>query len=305
MSFEITILGNNSAIPAHGRHPTSQVVNINDKLFLVDCGEGTQMQMAHYRIKKSRIDHIFISHLHGDHYFGLIGIITSYHLQHRSQPLHVYGPKGLGEIINLQLSFSDARLNYELIFHTVSCEKEELILDISDLTVTAFPVIHHIPTVGFAFREKTDLRKIVLEKVNAYNIPHTFIPELKRGKDFTDGEKTIPNDQLTVTAPPPRSYAFCADTIYTETIIPYIQKFDLVYHEATFMEESIERTKVTFHSTAKQAATIAKQAGISKLLIGHFSAKYENLIPLLNEAKEIFTNTELAIEGKMFEVPKR
>ncbi len=305
MSFEITILGNNSAIPAHGRHPTSQVVNINDKLFLVDCGEGTQMQMSHYKIKKSRIDHIFISHLHGDHYFGLIGLITSYHLQRRLQPLHVYGPNGLKEIINFQLSFSDTRLNYELIFHPMSCEKEELILDTLDLTVTAFPVVHHIPTVGFAFKEKADLRKIILEKVDEYNIPHAFIPELKKGKDFSDGERTVSNEQVTVTAPAPRSYAFCADTIYTETILPYIQEFDLVYHEATFMEDSIERTKVTFHSTAKQAGTIAQKAGISKLLIGHFSAKYENLIPLLNEAKEIFPDTELAIEGKKFEVPKK
>lgn len=305
MSFEVTILGNNSAIPAHGRHPTAQVVNINDKLFLVDCGEGTQMQMAYYRIKKSRIDHIFISHLHGDHYFGLIGLITSYHLQRRLEPLHIYGPKGLGEIIDFQLSFSDTRLYYELIFHPMNCEKEELILETSELTVTAFPVVHHIPTMGFAFKEKTDLRKVVLEKVDSYHIPHTFIPELKKGKDFSDGSNTVSNDLVTVTPAAPRSYAFCADTIYTETIIPYIRGFDLVYHEATFMEESMERTKITFHSTAKQAGAIAKQACIHKLLIGHFSAKYENLTPLLNEAKEIFPNTELALEGRKFEVMKR
>lgn len=305
MSFEITILGNNSAIHAHGRHPTSQVLNIHDKLYLIDCGEGTQMQMSYYKIKKSRIDHIFISHLHGDHFFGLIGLLTSYHLLRRANPLHIYGPKGLDEIINIQLSFSETKPVYEMIFHEVNCKEPEVIYETPELTVTTFPVMHRIPTAGFLFQERNELRKVLIEKVNEYNIPHTYIGELKKGKDYSDNGEIVANDLVTTAPAPPRGYAFCADTLYTESIVRYIKGYDLVYHEATFMEDSAERAKITFHSTAKQAGTIAKKAGIKRLLIGHFSAKYENLLPLLNEAREIFQNTELALEGKRFEIEKK
>ncbi len=300
MPFAVFILGNNSAIPAHGRHPTSQVVQIHEQQFLVDCGEGTQMQLAKYKIRKNKFDHIFISHLHGDHYFGLIGLITSYHLLRRDKPLHVYGPKGLLEIINLQLSVSNTTLYYELIFHEVKSESVNVLFETDEYIISSFPVKHRILTHGFLFKEKRELRKINPDKIDQLNFPFQIIAELKKGNDCEWEGKLLKSNEWTLLPAKPRSYAFCADTIYHEELKNFIAGCDMIYHEATFMEESAERAVLTFHSTARQAATMGKLVGVKKLLIGHFSAKYENLQPLLSEAKEIFSDTELAIEGTQF-----
>jgi len=298
--FETTILGSNSALPAHGRHPTSQVLNHNEKLFLLDCGEGTQMQLSAYKIKRSKIDHIFITHLHGDHYYGLIGLLTSYHLLRREEALHLFAPKGLKEILDLNFHFSDTRLFYELIVHEWNPEGGEMIFENDELSVTSIAMKHRIPCVGFLFHEKKQRRKIIPEKLSEYNIPHFAIRDLKDGKDISVGEKNFRNDELTVDPPAPRTYAFCSDTLYNEDIIPAIEQADLLYHESTFMNESLERAVITFHSTTLQAATIAKKANVKKLLIGHYSAKYIDLAPMLLEAQSVFENTGLAKEGEKY-----
>ena len=300
MPFEVFILGNNSAIPAHGRHPTSQVVFHNEKIFLIDCGEGTQMQLAKYKIKKSRIEHIFISHLHGDHYFGLIGLLTSYHLMRRELPVHIYGPEKLLDIIQLQLDVAGTKLCYNLIFKCVTDESETLIFENHELTIKSFPVKHRIPTTGFFFREKEKQRNIIGEKIEGLNLPVEIITNLKKGIAGEWNEKKFSVEEFTTAPLPPSTYAFCADTIFHEELKKHIDGCDMIYHESTFMDESAERAVITFHSTAKQAATMANLCGVKKLLLGHFSAKYENLEPLLAEAKTIFENSFLAIEGEKF-----
>ncbi len=304
MTFEITILGSNSAIPAHKRHPTSQIINIRDQLYMVDCGEGTQMQLSKYKIRRSKIDHIFITHLHGDHYYGLIGLITSYHLVRRSAPLHIYGLKGVKEIIDLQLKHSKTRLLYELIFHPIDGRKHKQIFENDDIAVTTIPMNHRISCCGFLFREKRQGRKIIGEKLKEHKVPHSFIPSLRLGEDFVDSNGTvISNDQLTTHPPLTRSYACCSDTAYDENIIPMISKVNLLYHEATFGEDSKQRAKETYHSTAMQAGMLAKKAEVDHLLIGHFSAKYKDHEHLLKEAQSVFDNTSLATEGERFHIP--
>lgn len=302
MTFEVTILGSNSALPAHGRHPTSQVLNHNEKLFLLDCGEGTQIQLSNYRIKRSKINHIFISHLHGDHYYGLIGLLTSYHLLKRTEPLHLFCPKGLKEIIDLNFKYSDTRLAYDLIAHEIDCSSAEMIFENEHLSVTTIPMKHRIPCCGFLFREKDHERRILAEQLTRYNIPVSLIPELKAGQDLLVDGQLIPNQQLTSDPTPPRVYAFCSDTLHSDHFVEQVRSADLLYHEATFMEESAERASLTFHSTTLQAATIAQKAAVKNLMIGHFSAKYDDLQMVLNEAKTIFPATELAIEGLTFQV---
>lgn len=302
MTFEVTILGSNSAIPAHGRHPTAQVLNHNENFFLLDCGEGTQMRLSQLKIRRSKIDHIFISHLHGDHYYGLPGLITSYHLLQRKEPLHIFAPNGLKEIIDLNFKYSNTHLLYELQFHEFGCDSPEKIFESGELIVTTIPMNHRIPCCGFIFREKKHPRKILPEKLEAYHVPVSAIADLKHGKDFVTEGKTIRNSELTGDSPPQRSYAFCSDTLYNEGIISMIEGADLVYHEATFMNESADRATQTFHCTTAQAATIANKARAGKLLIGHFSAKYTELELMLEEARVIFPNTELAIEGEKYSV---
>ena len=302
MTFTVTILGSNSALPAHGRHPTAQVVNHNEKFFLVDCGEGTQMQLSNYKIRRSKIDHIFISHLHGDHYYGLIGLLTSYHLLRRAEPLYLYAPKGLKEIIDLNFTYSNTKLVYDLITREINCAAEELIFENNQLTVHTIPMKHRIPCCGFLFREKPHERKMIAEKLTEYNIPVSEIPDLKKGKDLQLDGRTIPNAELTTEPPAARTYSFCSDTLYNEDFVSQIKDSDLLYHESTFMEDSHERAELTFHSTTLQAASIARKAAVRKLLIGHFSAKYENLQLVLDETKSAFKNTELAIEGQTYSV---
>ena len=303
MTFDVTILGSNSALPAHGRRPTSQVVNHHEKYYLVDCGEGTQVRLSDYKIKRSKIEHIFISHLHGDHYYGLIGLLTSYHLLQRQAPVHLFAPKGLQEIIEINFKYSQTRLVYDLIFHEVDCTKAKPIFESEELIVSTIPMNHRIPCCGFLFAEKPHARKLRAEKLEEYHIPVSEIAAIKAGHDLVLEGKLIPNAELTAEPSPPRKYAFCSDTLYKEDIVPLIRNAELLYHEATFMNESGDRALQTFHSTTLQAATVASKANVKKLLIGHFSAKYNDLEPMLQEARTIFPNTELAREGERFAVP--
>lgn len=297
----LTILGNNSAIPAYGRNPTAQVLQTHDENYLIDCGEGTQNQLTKYKIKKSKINRIFISHMHGDHYFGLIGLITSMGLASRTTDLHIYAPAPLEEIIHLQLKAADTKLPYQLFFHALTGEAE--IANDKKISVSSFRVSHRIDCFGFLFREKKKPRSIVPEKVRAYEIPEAYYGELQKGKDYTTKKGTvIPNDEVTVPAVSPRSYAFCADTIYDESIAEKIKGVDLVYHETTYLKDLEERAAARFHCTTIQAGNIAKMAGAKKLLIGHFSSKYESLDEFLKETKEVFENTELALEGACFKI---
>ena len=303
MNFSVTILGNNSALPAHNRHPTSQLVSLHNHSLLVDCGEGTQMQINAFKIKRSRIHHIFISHLHGDHYFGLPGLVTSYQLMQRKDPLHIYAPAGLKKIIDTILNESNTILNFELKIHELNFENSKQLLETDSFTVHSFPVKHRIPTCGFKFCEKPGLRKIKQAMIAEHNIPIEKIISIKKGDDFVSENGVIIQNEILTQAPGlPKQYSFCADTIYDETILEHIKGSSLLYHESTFMHELSERASKTFHSTTTQAATIAKNAGVEKLLLGHFSAKYADLNPLLIEAQNIFPNTMLAIEGETFAV---
>ena len=297
--FGVTILGNNSAIPAFDRHPTAQVVTMNDQMFLFDCGEGTQMQFSHYKIRRSRINHIFISHLHGDHYFGLIGLLTSYSLLARTNELHLYAPAKLKPILDLQLEAASTTLCYDLHFHPV--EKEGLLVDDKKFTVECFATKHRIECWGFIIREKKKPRKINKDEVVKTVIPAAFYERLKEGADYTTKDGIlIKNETVTIPATPPKSYAFAADTIYDEALAEKVKGVTMLYHEATYLKDQEERAASRFHSTTIQAAAIAQKAGVEKLLLGHFSSKYEELDEFLSEARDIFPNTQLAIEGATY-----
>lgn len=299
--FGITILGNNSAIPAYDRHPTAQVITLNDQLFLIDCGEGTQMQIARYRVRRSKMNHIFISHLHGDHYFGLIGLITSMGLLGREQELHLHAPAPLKDIIDLQLKVADTTLPFPLVFHPL--EGERVLVDTPRFSVTSFQTQHRIPCWGFIIREKRKPRKVVKEKAIEHEIPSAFYERLKDGEDYeTKDGRIIPNDWVTIANKPERSYAFCADTRFDETLCEKTKGVTVMYHEATYLRDLAERADARFHSTTEQAATIARKAGVQRLLIGHFSSKYEKLDAFAAEACAIFPNTELAIEGVTYKI---
>ncbi len=297
--FGVTILGNNSALPAYDRHPTSQAITLNEQLFLIDCGEGTQMQLAKYKVRRGRINHIFISHLHGDHYFGLIGLLTSMGLLGREQDLHLYGPPQLKEIIQLQLDVAATTLPYPLHFYAL--DSEGLIVDHPKFSVECFKTQHRIPCFGFIIREKKKPRKINKEAALSYEIPSVYYERLKNGDDYeTRDGKIIKNEWVTFPNTPGRSYAFCADTIYDLQIAEKTNGVTALYHEATYLKDLEERAAARYHSTTVQAASIAQQAGAQKLLIGHFSSKYEVLDDFLTEAQSVFPNTQLAIEGTTY-----
>lgn len=297
--LSVTILGNNSAVPAYNRHPTSQVVQTMEHTFLLDCGEGTQMQMNSFKIKKSKINHIFISHLHGDHYFGLIGLITSFGLNHRTNELHIHAPEQLKKIIEIQLNISNVALPYSIIYHDL--HEEGVIFEDGKIQVENFKVNHRIECWGYLFREKRNPRKINPEKVEQYMVPTSYYDKLQKGEDFiAPGGNIIQNDQLTTDASLPKAYAYSADTTYYEPIISKIKGVDLLYHESTYLSDLEEKAVSRFHSTAKQAAQIAKKAGVKKLILGHFSSIYENPDVLKNEACEVFEKTEIASEGTCF-----
>ncbi len=303
--FSVTILGSSSATPTSERNPTSQLVNHRDKLFMIDCGEGTQVTLRKMKIHFQRINHIFISHLHGDHFYGLIGLISSMHLLGRDHELHVYGPPELQEVIDLQLKVSQTTLVYPLNFHATQCEKPELIFENNHMEVLSFPLNHRIATTGFLFREKPALRKVNKDKALEIKVPAWAYEKIRKGEDFVAEDGSIyQNSELTFDPPPPRSYAYCSDTAYYEPVIQTIKDADLLYHEATFMNDREANAKEKFHSTAAQAARIARLAGAKKLLIGHFSARYDELEPILNEAKDEFGESYLAEEGMTFSIPQ-
>jgi ribonuclease Z len=297
----LTILGNNSAIPAFDRNPTAQILQTADESFLIDCGEGTQMQMTKYKIRRSKLSRIFISHLHGDHYYGLIGLLTSMSLLGRTQDLHLHAPAPLEEIINLQLRVADTHLSYKLHFHPL--KSEGIIVDDKKINVECFTVKHRIECWGFLFREKKNPRKINAERAAAYEIPAAFYEKLQQGHDYVNKKGTIvSNDEVTTAAAKAKSYAYCADTIYDESLAAKIKDTDLLYHETTYLKDLHERAASRFHSTTHQAASIAKLGNVKKLLIGHFSSKYETLDNFLPEACAVFENTELALEGVCYKI---
>lgn len=297
--LSITILGNNSALPTTDRHPTAQVLNIADHHVLIDCGENTQVQLNRYKIKWSKINYIFISHLHGDHYFGLPGLINSMGLFQREAPLHLFAPAALKPILDLMLDAGNTVLPFELHFHPI--EKEGEILKTDKFRVLAFPTIHRIPCWGFRFEEVKLPRKLNPEAAIAAGIPAVFYNRLSMGENYTTktGE-VIPNESVTFPAPKSKSYAYTADTLYNEAIIPYIKEADILYHETTYLKDLSERARSRFHSTTHDAARIALKSSVGKLIIGHFSSKYSELQPFEDEAKEIFPNSEIAYEGATF-----
>ena len=298
MSFKLTILGSNSATPAYGRHHTAQLLTVNNTNFLIDCGEGTQERLVKFKNRPYQIDHIFISHLHGDHYLGLMGLIFTMHLMRRTKELYIYGQRGLKEIILTQLKYSDSALNYDIVFHELDSKKSELLFENKILEVHSFPLNHRIPCSGFLFKEK---RKPF--RINKETLPEDIsllnIASLKKGENIIDkdGEVVYKNDDLTLPPKKSYSYAFCSDTIFDESIVSYVKNVDLLYHEATFLDEKKEWAESTFHSTTVEAATIAKKAKVDQLIIGHFSARYKDLTPFLVEAQNVFKNTLLANEG--------
>ena len=303
MPFKLTILGSSGALPAYGRFPTSQYLTIQNKHFLIDCGEGTQMQLQRYQVPAQKINHIFISHLHGDHYLGLMGLLFSMHLQKRTTDLHLHSIRGLDEIILLQLKHSKSVLNYNIIHHPFDPTQATLLWEDEALSVETIPLVHKLPCAGFLFKEKPKPRRIDKEKLqDGMMLQH--IAALKTGKDIIDesGNIIYKNEDFTLPPRPSLSYAFCSDTAYNEKAIEQLNGVDLLYHEATFMEEEKDKAKETLHSTAAEAAYIAKAASVKQLAIGHFSARYKDLDPLLQEARNIFPNTSLAIEGETLEL---
>jgi ribonuclease Z len=303
LSFFVTILGSSGAVPAYGRYPSAQLINLHNEYMLVDCGEGTQMQLARYDLPLMRINHIFISHLHGDHYLGLPGLLHTMHLHHREHELHLYSPQGLGDILTVQFFYSRTALNFPVIMHTLQTEERTIILDHKHFTVETIPLRHKIPCCGFLFREKDKPRRINTEKIPP-GLPYHKLVALKNGEDILDeaGQIWLKNEDYTL--PPRKScmYAYCSDTAYHEALVEQLKGVDVLYHEATFTQEDEGKANETMHSTAMQAAEIARKAGARLLLIGHFSARYRKLQVLLEEAQKIFANTRIAEEGSTHSV---
>lgn len=295
--FELHILGCGSALPTTRHFPTSQIVNVRDKLFMIDCGEGAQLQFRKSHLKFSRLNHIFISHLHGDHCFGLLGLISTLNLLGRTAELHIHSPKGLETLLTPMLDFFNRQMTYKVLFHEFDTKEPTLIYEDRSLTVTTMPLRHRMPCCGFLFAEKQRPNHIIREMVDFYQVPVYELNRIKNGADYVTPEgKTVSNSLLTRPSAPSRSYAYCSDTICLPSIVEQIKGVDLLFHEATFANEDAPRAKETFHTTAAQAAEIARRAEVKKLLIGHFSARYEDENVLLQEASAIFPDTQLAKE---------
>ncbi len=299
--MKLTILGCHSATPTASAHPTAQVLEIKGHLFLIDCGEGTQVQLRKYKVKFSRIKHIFISHLHGDHFFGLPGLISTFLLLGRDAELHIYGPKGIKEAILLLLKLGKAYTNYPLYFHELEKKTPELIFEDDTLTVATIPLKHRVYTNGFFFREKSEARKLNIEAARAANIDLSYFNKIKQGFDVENNAgKLISNAEITFDPPPAKSYAYCSDTAYSPEIVPQIEGATVLYHEATFLEEHHHLCDKTKHSTAKEAAVIARKAKVGTLILGHYSGRYGNLNPFKDEAQEVFDAVKLAEDGAVF-----
>ena len=301
--FSVTILGSSSALPTLTRFPTSQVVNLNDKLYLIDCGEGTQIQLRKFGIKAGKINHIFISHLHGDHIFGLPGLISTMALGGKKGELHIYSHSELKIMMDPLLKFITEMEDFNVVYHPLNFRSRAVIYEDSKLSVESFPVKHRIPCCGFVFKEKQHELHLRGDLVEYLKIPIRDRVALKRGSDYCRSDGTIiPNSELTFAPDPVRSYAFCTDTLPQNKIIPVIKDVDLLYHEATFCDELKDLALKTYHSTAKQAAEIAALAGVKKLIVGHFSSRYKYERPLVDEARTVFPNTFAANEGERFEL---
>ena len=303
MKATLTILGCGSALPTRKNFPSSQMLEIRDKQFLIDCGEGTQIRMRQMGLRTNRLGHIFISHLHGDHVFGLIGLISSFGMLNRTADLHIHAQADLEKIMEVQLLYFCADLPFKLIFHTINPRNHALIYEDRSVQVFSIPMKHRVPCCGFLFEEKPRDRHIIREMIDFYQIPTWRIPKIKQGDDFEtlDGE-VIPNALLTTAPELPKRFAYCSDTAYSEKIIPIIEGVDCLFHEATFMEDELVRSKQTEHSTARQAGEIARKAKVKKLIIGHYSARYINQHELLNEAKAVFENTILGEDMMVYQI---
>lgn len=305
---ELHIIGTGSATPARERHPSAQVLQVGSSKILIDCGEGTQMQLLKFGIKHTGIDYICISHLHGDHYFGLIGLLSTMSLTGRTKDIHLIGPPELASIVNLQIQAGNMHLNYPVHYISTQGEKSELLIETEEFSISSIPLKHRIHCTGFKIVEATKPRHLDIEAVKRHQIPVDQYKTIKAGQDFINPQgEIIPNEQLTLAPEPSRSFAYCSDTIYDPEIVPYIQDVDVLYHESTYTKNLIDRAELYYHSTAEQAADIAKMARVGLLIIGHFSSRYDNehLDQLLDEAREVFPTTELAIEGRLFKVGEK
>ncbi len=302
MKFKLTILGSGGAIPTIEKRPTSQFLNIQERRFLIDCGEGTQVQLRKYGCRFTKIDHVFISHLHGDHYLGLIGLLSTLNLLGRINPIHIYAPKELEDILELHFKISAKPFRFRIHFHPLNFEGKKLIFEDSVLQIFSFPVSHSVPCCGFLFKEVKKNRNIIKSKIKNKSIPFELLKSLKEGKDVEYNNELLKSDEYTRDSPKPRSYGYCADTQFDPKLIPVIYNVDLLYHEATFLEEMKDRALKTQHSTAKDAANLANQAKVKKLIIGHFSARYNEIKKFEEEAKSIFSNTIAVNDGDTFEI---
>jgi ribonuclease Z len=303
--MKLTILGSSSALPTSGRYPSAHVLNAHERLFLIDCGEGTQMQLRKTKIRFAKINHIFISHLHGDHVFGLYGLLSSFSLMGRKNPIHLYAPENYDNILKSHLSDFDIKLSFAIEFKPLSGKDPVTILDDKYLTVTSFPLQHRIPAFGFLFREKESDRNIIKECIDKYKIPLVRIPAIKKGEDFTTvNGKIIKNEDITLPPPAPLSYAYCSDTKYFKRMASFVKGVSLLYHEATFAKNNQKLAKMTGHSTTVDAAKTADEAKAGALVIGHFSARYKDIVPLVEEARTIFPETYAAIDGQSYDVGK-
>jgi ribonuclease Z len=301
--MKLTVLGSSSALPTSGRYPSAHVLNAHERLFLIDCGEGTQMQLRKTRLRFAKINHVFISHIHGDHVFGLYGLLSTFSLMGRTNPIHLYAPENYDKILRSHLSDFDINLSFEIDFVPLSGNDPVKILDDRYLTVTSFPLKHRIPSYGFLFREKRSERNIIGEYIDKYKIPQVRIPAIKKGEDFiTPDGSVIKNEDLTIPPCDPLSYAYCSDTKYFKRLADFVKGVSLLYHEATFDGTKEDLAKMTGHSTTFDAAKTARDARAGALIIGHFSARYKDISPLVDEARTIFPETYPAIDGKTYEV---
>lgn len=300
--MKLTILGCYAATPRTFTNPTAQVLEIKNRLFLIDCGEGTQVELRRNKIKFSKIEHIFISHLHGDHLYGLIGLVSTFMLLNRTADLHVYGPKGIKEIILLQLRLANSYTGYNLYFHELESAESETIYEDDKVTVSTIPLKHRIYTNGYLFREKMGLRKLDIAAAESYGVDKVYYRNIVLGKDVTlDDGTVVANDKLTTEPVPPKSYAFCSDTVYSEDIVPLVANVDVLYHEATFLENESELAQKTMHATARQAAQIALKANVRQLILGHYSTRYDSIGLFREEAQAVFDRVLLADDGQSFE----
>lgn len=304
MPFQLTVLGTSSALPTSNRYPTAQVLHVRGRFFLIDCGEGTQTQMRKCKIGFAKINHIFISHLHGDHIFGLIGLISTFALLGRTKDLHLYAHSEIQGFLAPQIKFLYPEdIPFKIVYHPLNFRKEHLIYEDKAVTIYSFPLDHRISTCGFRFEEKPVLPNLLPEKIKEYNIPIRNRQAIKEGADFvTDDGQIIPNSELTVSKHKARAFAFCSDTRYNASYIESVRNVDLLYHEATFAHDNQALAQTTFHSTGEDAARVARDANAGKLLIGHFSARYKDHTQILKEATTIFPNTEAVSEGQVISI---